>query len=571
MSDLPIEGDIEFLDVVEPDTPASEVVTAPGSRRNGLAIAAALAVGALGIAALASAGSDDAAPPTTTSPPTTAPAPPSTTIDRPTNASPSAVIGDGPDIVWTQVSDDIDATTFEWVENSFFGSGGTIDVFIEPLLDGAFDVSFVEADDLTDRSVRSSSDVIRVADDPLTLMFSDIDSVDVVTVAPIGQPSSDLVTASTTVAAERIGDLVLVLQSTATFLEVETFRERVGTEMDPIFGVSLEQAVLTLSGDGRDEVIPVAELDLSVDDLAALQDLGEPMQVLSIGTIGSEAELVDSPMSRIDWIAAIDDEFTAGGDQLWRSPDGVQWEQSGGDTPRFGGLNAPGPDGVLSGLAFEGDAGFLTMSTDAGRSWNRLARPFENTWTIDSAFPIVAMTGWQDEPSVPRSGEWIVLSPRFELRINGEEGTFELLDREGSRILSGLSSDPTSGFRFIPGSTDVWFVDPATGEEVARFPQSMFASAFAATRSLDGQPQLVAFANLMGSQTVEWSLARVTELFGPDALAVDITPGPGWFLADVTTTTGRELYLAEMPVTAVRSLSERRHPTHGDMARADND
>lgn len=569
MNDLPINEDIELLDVSEPAAQTAEVVTVSGSRRNSLAIVAALVVGAVGIAALASSGSDQAPPPT--APPTTSPAPPTTATERLSDRAPSAVIGEGPALEWRQINADIDATRFEWVDESFFGSGGTTDVFIEPLLGGAFDVSFVEADDLTDRSVRSSSDVIRVTNDPLTLMFSDIDSIDVVTVAPIVPPASDLVTASTTVAAERIGDLVLVLQSTATFLDIEAFRARVDTDMDPIFGVSLEQATLTISGDGRDEVIAVADLDLSIEDRAALQDLGNPVQVLSVGTIGSETGPVDSPTSRIDWIAAIGDEFAVGGDQLWRSSNGVDWEQTSAETPRFGGLNAPGPDGVLNGLTFEGDAGFLTMSTDVGRSWNQLARPFENTWTIDSAFPIVAMTGWQDEPSVPRTGEWIVLSPRFELRINGEEGTFELLDREGNTVLSGPSSDPTSGFRFIPGSTDVWFVDPASGEEIARFPQSMFASAFAAARSLDGQPQLVAFANVMGGRTLEWSLTRVTELFGPDALAVDITPGPGSLLADVTTTTGRELYLAEMPVTVVRSLSERRHPTHGDIARADND
>lgn len=569
MNDLPINEDIELLDVSEPAAQTAEVVTVSGSRWNSLAIVAALVVGAVGIAALASSGSDQAPPPT--APPTTSPAPPTTATERLSDRAPSAVIGEGPALEWRQINADIDATRFEWVDESFFGSGGTTDVFIEPLLGGAFDVSFVEADDLTDRSVRSSSDVIRVTNDPLALMFSDIGSIDVVTVASIVPPASDLVTASTTVAAERIGDLVLVLQSTATFLDIEAFRARVDTDMDPIFGVSLEQATLTVSGDGRDEVIAVADLDLSIEDRAALQDLGNPVQVLSVGTIGSETGPVDSPTSRIDWIAAIGDEFAVGGDQLWRSSNGVDWEQTSAETPRFGGLNAPGPDGVLNGLTFEGDAGFLTMSTDVGRSWNQLARPFENTWTIDSAFPIVAMTGWQDEPSVPRTGEWIVLSPRFELRINGEEGTFELLDREGNTVLSGPSSDPTSGFRFIPGSTDVWFVDPASGEEIARFPQSMFASAFAAARSLDGQPQLVAFANVMGGPTLEWSLTRVTELFGPDALAVDITPGPGWLLADVTTTTGRELYLAEMPVTVVRSLSERRHPTHGDMARADND
>ena len=566
-------NEIEFLDVTEPGAPDPEVITAAGSRGNRFTIAAALVVGVFGIAALATAGSDEAAPPTTTSPTTTPPTVPDTGVDDPNNAARSALVGDGPTLVWERIDSDIDATRFEWVDGAFFGSGGTTSVVINPLVGDAEDVFFVGADVPFDRSVRSSGGAFSPADEPSVLIFPNSGSVEGVTISPAAARVSDLVTTSDTVAAERLGDQVLVLQSSVTVLDVEAFRDRVGTEMDPIFGVSLQQGVLTISGAGPDEVIPVAELDLSVGDRAALQDLGRSVQVLSVGTFGSETEPVPSPMSRIDWIAVIGDEFVAGGDQLWRSFDGVDWEQSVGDTPRFGGLTAPGPDGVLSGLAFEGDAGFLTMSTDTGRSWNRLARPFENTWTIDSAFPIVAMTGWQEESFVPQTADWVVLSPRFELRIDGENDTFELLDRTGVVIVSGITGDPSSGFRFIPGSSDVWFVDPATGEEIARFPQSVFSSAFAAARSLDGQPQLVAFANVMdsGSGGLEWSLVRVTEFFGSEALAVDFTAGAGWLLADVTTTTGRDLYLAETPDAAVRSSSERRHPTHADMARDDND
>ena len=559
--------EVELLNVAEPVAEVSETVTTETSRGGALAIIAALALAALGVAALTTSGADEAAPPTTT--PTPAPDLPDTQTSTPRDGGPTAVVGDGPMLDWERIEAEVDATMFVWVGDNFYATGGTADMLLRPGPNGV-SVSFLgTGDESIDRSMKSSSEVFsRSPTNPDVLYFPANSRLQTLGIASIPPGRSELVEPSTTLAVERLGDRVLVLQSTAGVLDVIQFRSRIDTDVDPIFDISVSPSTLTVQGGEQTDELPIVDLDLSAEDLTALGSLGQPAQVLSVGTVGGEAEPVALPMSRIDWLAVVGDEFVIGGDQLWRSSDGIDWEQAVGDTPRFGGLNAPGPDGVLTGLAFEGDDGYLTVSTDAGRSWTRLARPMENTWAMQSTHPIVAMTGWQEEPFTPTVSDWAVLTPTYELRIIGDGDSFELLDRSGDMLLSGATGDPSSGFRFTPGSAGVWFVDPATGEEIVRFPQSAFASAFAAARTLDGQPQLVAFANLTSprDETLEWSLARVNELFGPEALAVDFIPGNGWLLADVTTTTGRELYIAAIP-TPARPPSERRHPTAADMSR----
>ncbi len=565
-----VTDEIELLDVAMPAAAStvSEMVTNRGPKRNGLAIVVALAVAAVGVSALATSGSDQAAPPTT--PPTTLPTTSTTepaTTERRADGALSAVIGAGPSLIWQPIDFEIDATSFEWVDGSFFATGGTNDVLIQPGPSGAGLTLFGTDNESINRSIQSGTAVFgRSPTNPDVLVFPTESSFEAIEITPISTSGSDLVELSTALAVERIGDRVLVLQSTITVLDVDRFRSRTATDIDPIFDVTVDQFSLIVRGNDLSERLTIADLDLSADDLDALRTLGESVQVLSVGQIGAETQQVGPPISRIDWIAVVNEEFVVGGNELWRSSDGTDWQQSLGDTPQFGGLNPPGPDGVLTGLAFEGDAGFLTFSISAGRSWSRLSRPMENTWTIDSAAPVIAMTGWQEEPFVPGLADWVVLTPKFELRIGGDDDSFELLDRSGVVILSGDSGDPSSGFRFVPGSPDVWFVDPTSGEEIARFPQSLFASAFAAARTLEGQAQMVAFADVSESidDTVEWSLTRVNELFGPDALAVDFVPGAGWFLADVTTTTGRELYLAEIPTS--RPPSSRRHPTRAEIS-----
>jgi len=570
----PVPDEIEFLGLAEPSHHESETVSTTPSRRNALAVVAALVVAALGIAGLAASGSDE------TTPSTTAPATPTTAPDRAeeqatirrSDDGPTAAVGAGPTLVWQRVETSTDATNFAWVGDSFYATGGAADVLIRPGPGGASLTLLGASDESIDRSIVSSTEVFsRSPTNPDVLYFPTNSRLQTLDIVPIAPPRSDLVELSTTLAVERLGDRVLVLQTTLTVLDVEQFRLRFETSVDTVFDVTLSASSITVEGGDQSEDLPIADLDLSTDELQALRSLGQSTQVLSAGTIGGDADPVVLAMDRVDWLAVVGDEFVIGGDRLWRSPNGVDWEEALGDTPRFGGLNPPGPDGVLTGLAFEGDDGFLTTSSDAGRSWARQARPMQNTWATTSAFPIVAMTGWQEESFVPSIADWVVLAPSFELRIVGDAERFELLDRSGTLILSGAPSDPSTGFRFVPGSPDVWFVDPRSGEEIARFPQSVFASAFAAARTLDGEPQLVAFADLTspGDETLEWSLMRVDELFGPQALAVDFIAGADWLLANVTTVTGRDLYVAEVPLGVARPASERRHPTHGEMSRDD--
>lgn len=564
--DTAVSGDIEILDAAAPDPSGAgepaETADDGGSRWNGLLALGAVALAAAGIASLASGGDEAAAPPT--SPPTTQPAPPTT--DSALNSSDgdqlTATIGDGPQLDWQRVNLTSDAAEFLWVEDRFISAGGTWDNTITPGSSGASTVIRPP----NDSPIRSSSLVTGSGADqnPSSLIFGRPGEQRSIEIEAVLGPFSPLVTPSITVAAELRGDDVIVLQTHVGILDVDAFRARTGIDFNPIFGISVEGSQVTVFGPKEQVTISAAEGGLTAEDVADLAMIGNQTQRLSVGPLGGVAEAVDIDLERIDWIAVVGDEFIAGGTELRRSTNGVDWVATGDDTPRLGGLAAPGPDGVLTGLAFDGDEGLFTTSINAGRSWLNIARPFENTWRAYSSLPIIAMTGWDDGPFVETPLDWRVLTPKVELSISGTNDSFELRDRNGTTLLSGLTNDPASGFRFAPGSPDIWFVDPVTGVEIARIPQTRFGASIAAARTLDGDPQLVAFTDLeQPGNAQEWSVTPVNELFGADALAVAFTPGDGWFLADVTTTTGRELYVAKAPLH-VRSRSER-HPTHGDI------
>ncbi len=72
------------------------------------------------------------------------------------------------------------------------------------------------------------------------------------------------------------------------------------TDIDPIFDVSVGQFDLMVRGSELTKTFPFTELDLSDDDLDALRNLGESVQVLSVGQIGAETQQVGPPISRID-------------------------------------------------------------------------------------------------------------------------------------------------------------------------------------------------------------------------------------------------------------------------------
>lgn len=565
-SGAPADGDIEIDDIeilgvatTTEDASTVETVSAGGDRRNALAVLAALTVAALGVAGLTS-GSEETTAPTTTS----STQPSTTTTPSSTTTLPDRIvaeIGDGPTLVWDRVAFEVNAVDFTWVEDGFLGADGTTDYRVRP--NGTLTVS---TNGLAEGQPIIQSSSIVTGDgtaNPSLLRFSTLGG-DEVGLEPMVIPESDLVDSRLDLAVERNGDQVLVLQTVGGVLDVPGFRARTGVEIEPIFDVVVSPTVLTVSGEDDQEVLPIGELDLSPGDLEALRTLTDPIIRLSAGTIGGTTEAVEVDIARVEWIAVAGDDFVAGGTELRRSSNGIDWEGTSADTPMFGGLLPPGPDGSLVGLSFELDETFLTVSTDAARNWADIPSPLSNIWQTSSVAPVAAITGWRDDAFLPAVERWSVLTPAFELLIGSVDNSFELSTRDGELLLSGRVDQLDSGFQFAPGSNDIWFVDPETNEEIARFPQALFASAFAAQRTSDGNPQLVAFADVSQPERPVWSLTPVNELFGPDALSVSFVPGDGWFLANVVTSTGRELYLAEVP-EELAAPSSGRHPTHGEI------
>lgn len=563
-----LSDEIELLDVhqTEAAAPSTETLSSGGSRSGTLAVVAALAVAALGIAGLASNGSDEAAAPTTS--PITAPAPSTTVVEDSTTNGDRVVaqIGDGPELVWDRVEVEVGATAFRWLSDSFVGSSRLTDYRLRPNRSLTVSVGGLAG---PEPEIQSSSPVIGDGStNPSELVFPDPTARDVarVTITPMPTALSDLVEPKVELAVERIGERTLVLQTAAGVLNIDEFRLRTGISLDPIFDVVVSAVEIAAYSDDREEIVSIALLDLSDADLAALRIVDEPEQRLSIIDADGTIETVQLELGQISWLAVVDDEFIIGAEELWRSADGRSWEPTSDETPRFGGLRAPGSDGVLFGLAFSPSDGFITTSTDAGRTWRRFPRPMNNTWTISSVSPIIATTGWASDPPIQTPAAPSVITADFELRFDSEGASFELSTRDGTTLLSGGTGDPASGFRFVPGSSDIWFVDPATGTEIARFDRSEFTAALATSLTLSGDAQLVGFADVSrNTGNPEWSLTPVNELFGPDALSVEFVPGDGWFLASVITTTGRELYVAEVP--ASRLSSSNRHPTQPEMSR----
>lgn len=569
-------GDIEFIDAVVPGQPdEAETVTTPASGRGGLAALALVAVIGLGIASLAS-GSDDFSPETTEAPPTTTePQPDEAALEDISTGeeAPTFTLGAGPPLVWRAVPTDTAANNWRWVEDRFIGIDDERSLELVPGTDNSRLASFFPP--IGGIDINSTSSVFGDGtSSPSQLTFSSPPSLEPsgpsIMIDPLAPPANELVDFQTEIAAERRDDDVLVLQTVTAVLNIEAFRSRTGITLDPIFGIEIDDAEISLFGTGESESIPVAEIGLTDADLAALRLINEPITVVSFGLLGGSAEVVDIDLARIDWIAVVDDEFVAGGNELRRSVDGINWQSTSEDTPRFGGLLVPSADDVLTGLSFEQSDSFITLSDDAGRTWRPVASPMSNTWQVSSSFPVLAATGWTNNSFLETPEDWSVFTPRFELRITNSDDSFELLDRNGTVLLSGLTGDPSSGFRFVPGSLDIWFVDPATGVEVARFDRTLFNSSLGAAQTIAGNPQLVAFADMSAAATShEWSLTPVNELFGEQALSVEFVAGNGWLLADVTTSTGRDLFVAEVPDAdpLARPLGERRHPTYADLAR----
>lgn len=538
--------EIEILDVAAEPTAAETESVATISSSRWIPVAVVLAL-ALGVAALATAGGNDAAAPSTTTEPT-----PSVTVSTPTTTQPTSrsvqplfAVGDGPSVEWQRVDVDTAATEFRWFDDGFLGleSDGSA-VLIRPNDAGGSITSLVGAD--TDTPVRSSEPVIgEPADNPALLRFLGGPEIPI---EPMPAPPSDIVSQQIRVATTRIGDRVLVHQSTTWVLDIDEFRRRSGATIGTIFGIEVRSTQLILTGLTTEENITIADTALTGADIEALEQLETPINRLSLSIDGGQAQPVTIDMPWIDWIASIGDEFVVGGALVLRSGDGVTWEETSDETPRFGGVGSPGPDGVLAGLDFEQDAGFLTLSTDAGRAWNRFGRPLDDPWQITSASPLIALTGWQGAPRPSTLSPLVLLTAEWRLSIEEASNTFELARRNGAVVLSGPTDDPATGFRYAPGSQDIWFVDPTTGDELARIPLISLASAVASARTNEGDPQLLAIADrsVLTDGVIEWSVTPITQLFGPDALAAEIIAGEGWLLADVTTAEGRQLHTAQI-------------------------
>lgn len=542
--------DIELIDVDDDErsTSATEQVSTSTRRTGGLAVAAVAAV-ALGVAALAGTGPE--APPTTEAPSTTEPPPPPRSTDgavAEVDRGPTAFVGDGPELIWQSVDVDIQAGEFRWADGGFFALTPSSALLIEPTPRDGANTTTLEGTEPDRFATSSELVVIESSDSEVELLFLEPGQPRLA-LPPSTAPVTDLVTVRFTYTVERRDADVVVLEQARASLDVERFRDRLALDAEVIFSVEINPTVITASTPTGRERVPIDAVDLSPDDLAGLLLINEPTERFFTGQLGGMASVIEVGIQRADWIAVIDDDFLVGGSGLWRSSDGVDWEPITTDTPPFSGLPRPGPDGRINGLAFEADAGFFTSSTDLGTSWQRTARVLDDTWQVVTSDPIVAMTGWSGVPERATSSPERILTPTHELLIDQGGQTFELFDRSGSLLSAGRLDDPTSGFRFVPGAMSFDFFDPTTGMQLADIDLDRFSRSVAAQRTTSGDPQLIAVADLRrrADDAQEWGLAPITDVFGPDALAVDLSAGEGWLLADVLTETGRAIYLSEVP------------------------
>lgn len=559
-----IDEEIEFIDTgadttrpasgpidleTSREAPNEPAMVRTGRRSSAGAVILAAVVAAVGIAALTNGDEDGAEPiPATTPPPT-----PSTTATLPplpTRRS-GALIGDGPSLEWQRVNWETSAPEFQWIGDAFLGSEGDSYALVRPSPRGANVVIRTSAVDGGEATVISSSEVLAFdGPNPSRLIVYTRAGSRFIDLDPMMVPGSDLVTTEYDLAVEVNDDRALILQTASGVLNTSEFRSRTGIDLPTIYGIGLTSTLLTAFGEDGEASVELADLDLSADDLEALRSIERQRQTLTLADLETGAtELVGPRFGEIEWLATVGDEFMIGGNELAHSTDGTTWQRAADDAPRFG-VPAPGPDGTLIAVDFPGEDPVLTRSTDAGRGWAQTPAPIRNPWSLVSVGDVVAATGWQTFEFGSSASTWSVLTNDFELAITASEQRFELLTRAGDLILSGLFGDPESGFRSTAGSSDMWFVDPETGDEIARFTQRQIASSFAAERTLAGDPQLIAISEWEpGDANPEWSLRPVTNVFGSDALAVSFVAGDGWLMADVTTRSGRELYLAEAPDT----------------------
>ena len=558
------DSEIEFIDAGDaaPIGPVNETAQprldpdSPPARSgwgvpSGAMIIAAL-VATIGIATLVRGGAQET---TEQSPATTNPQQPpdassvdSTLPPLPVRAN-GAVVGDGPTLEWHVVSSDTAAPEFRWIDAGFLASERDHDIVIRPTQTGA-DVTIQTSAVAPGRAIVTGRSAVVTFDgpNPSQLVFYARGGSRTIDLDPLLAPASDLITTEFAIDVEVNGSRALILQSATGVLNADEFRSRTGIELTTIYGVGLTSTLLTAFGEDGESSVELADLELTDADEAALRSIQNPIQVLTVADFASgTGEPGDADVGQIDWLASVGNEFLVQGNELARSVDGLLWERTDPTTPRFG-VAEPSPDGTLVAADYPGEDPVVVRSTDAARQWEQTPAPIRNPWSLVGVADIAATTGWQAFDFGSTASAWSVLTNDFELAVNASEQRFELLTRDGLLVLAGLFGDPESGFRNTAGSNDIWFVDPETGDEIARFTQMQIAASFAAGRTLAGDPQLVAMTDWApGGRDPEWSLTPVTDVFGADALAVSFVAGDGWLLADVTTRSGRELFLAKIP------------------------
>lgn len=558
------DSEIEFIDagdaapigpVNEPARPGLD----PGSprvpsglgRSSGAMIIAALAA-TIGIATLVRGGAQETTeqgPATTNSQASPDASPVDSTLPPLPIRANGAVVGDGPTLEWQVVSWDTAAPEFRWIDAGFLASERDHDVVIRPTQTGA-DVTIQTSAVAPGRAIVAGRTEIVAFDgpNPSRLVFYARSGSQTIDLDPLVAPASDLITTEFAIDVEVNSSRALILQSATGVLNADEFRSRTGIELTTIYGIGLTSTLLTAFGEDGESSIELADLELTTADEAALRSIRTPTQVLTAADFTSgTSEPSDADVGQIDWLASVGNEFLIQGNELARSADGLFWERTDPATPRFG-VAAPSPDGTLVAADYPGEDPVVTRSTDAARQWEQTPAPIRNPWSLVGVADIAATTGWQTFEFGSTASTWSVLTNDFELAVDAPEQRFELLTRDGEPVLTGLFGDPESGFRNPAGSKDIWFVDPETGDEIARFTQMQIAASFAAGRTLAGDPQLVAITDWApGDRDPEWSLRPVTDVFGADALAVSFVAGDGWLLADVTTRSGRELLFAEIP------------------------
>ncbi len=552
-ADAPPTGGRPIDDQAFRETPNKPEIARSRRRTSAGAVILAAVVAAVGFAALSS-GEEEAVEqiPTTTMEPTAqSPSTASTLPPLPTRRS-GALIGDGPTLDWQRVNWETSAPEFRWISgafgDAFVGSEGDFSVRLRVTPQRVNVIIHTSTVDPGGSIVRSNSQVAAFDEpNPSQLVFYARGRSRSVDLTPVLVPPSDLATHRVELDVEVNKDKALILQTAGGVLSAEEFRSRTGIDLSAIYGIGLTSSRLTAFGDDGEASVELADLDLSANDLTALRSIERPQQILTLADLETGAtQLVEPGFTEIGWLATVGEEFMIGGTELSRSADGTTWVRAGLGAPRFG-VPAPSPDGTLIATDFPGEDPVVARSTDAGRVWERTPAPIRNPWSLVSVARIAASTGWQTFNFGPTVSPWSVLTNDFELVVASSEQRFELLTRDGEPVLAGLLGDAESGFRNTAGSGDFWFVDPVTGDEIARFTQSQIVASFATSRTLAGDPQLVAIADwAQGDQAPEWSLRPVTDVFGPDSLAVNFVAGDGWLLADVTTGSGRELYVAEV-------------------------